>query len=243
MAGAPSNSQVDRAGNTLRDVTFDDVAGIDDARDLLDALDIVADHRQAHAYPLALATSKLAGLLECTLTGDPVVAQRLKRMPQIVRKLQRHRHMKLARMQDVAGCRAVMPDAQAVEVLRQAIVDTWDVRSAFDYRRDGKPETGYRGLHLVVLQPDGDRQRMVEVQLRTVAQQRWAITVERAALALRCPLKDGEGPAVAVEYFRLASEAIDLHENARPVAGSIAQRLDELKPALLARTGRCATSS
>ena len=43
-----------------------------------------------------------------------LVAQRLKRMPTIIDKLDRHPNMKLSTMQDIGGVRAVLPNVKDV---------------------------------------------------------------------------------------------------------------------------------
>lgn len=45
--------------------------------------------------------------------GEPIVAQRLKRVPTIAGKLLREPGMKLSRMEDVGGVRAVLPSQEA----------------------------------------------------------------------------------------------------------------------------------
>jgi hypothetical protein len=62
------------------------------------------------------------------------VGQRLKRELQIIDKLARHPGMKLARMQDIGGCRAVLSGGTSdvygvVERMHQA---RWDIRGEID---------------------------------------------------------------------------------------------------------------
>jgi hypothetical protein len=65
-----------------------------------DAVMVVDAWRQLHAEPLAWVTTALMRRLS-PVAVHAVVAQRLKRMPQIIKKLARYEKMNLARMQDI----------------------------------------------------------------------------------------------------------------------------------------------
>lgn len=93
-------------------------------------------------------------------------------------------------MEDIAGCRAILPGgaAEVAGVLRR-IRRNWDVIRVDDYVARPK-NTGYRALHIVVRRDD----HLVEIQLRTPAQHEWAEAIERWAARTGFPLKDGDGP-------------------------------------------------
>ena len=74
-----------------------------------------------------------------------------------------------------------------------------------DYNANPKP-TGYRAIHVAVLR----RGRLVEIQLRTPLQQRWAAEVDRAAGLLGVGLKDGEGSPALVAAFKTLADEIAL---------------------------------
>lgn len=52
--------------------------------------------------------------------------------------------------------------------------------------------------------------RRIEIQLRTPFEHEWALAVERTGVRLGFGLKEGEGPADLLEYFRLASDGLYL---------------------------------
>lgn len=158
--------------------------------------------RQTHAYPLALVTPGLRNWVAQETAGPLIVGQRLKRFDRILSKLQRFPTMRLSQVEDIAGCRAVLVNPTEVSAVQRRIERKWDVRSVSDYREDGKCDTGYRGLHIVVQRRD----RLVEVQLRTLGQQYWAEVVERTSSRIGAALKDGQGPPELMEYLRLASD-------------------------------------
>jgi hypothetical protein len=131
-----------------------------------------------------------------------VVTQRLKRMPTILDKLGRHPNMKITQMQDIGGCRAILEEgSRDVRGVLRRINRNWNVRKVDDYCEVPKPRTGYRAVHVVVERDE----RLVEIQLRTPNQHRWAVEIEGASARLGMPrLKDGEGPDELVRYFELA---------------------------------------
>lgn len=143
---------------------------------------------------------------------EVVVTQRLKRFPTIVGKLNRHPGMKLSRVQDIGGCRAILPDRAAVEHVLKRMRRQWEIRRLDDYVMAPKG-TGYRAVHAVVVR-DG---RPVEVQLRTPLQQAWAGQVDRIASQLGTELKDGDGPEDLVRFLRLLSDRAALTDGT-PVA-------------------------
>lgn len=200
-----SKTKVNRCGEYLRAVVYE--GGLSESplfEDRVDeAVQVVSAFRAAHAYPLAKVT---VGVRQFVQTEGAVVlvAQRLKRLPQIVHKLHRMPKTELARMEDIGGCRAVLADLDEVARVRRRIKkNRWDIKRERDYVIEPK-ETGYRGVHLVV-ERDG---RRIEVQLRTTGQQQWAEAVERTASRLDMPLKDGEGDERVLRYFQVAGEGI-----------------------------------
>jgi ppGpp synthetase/RelA/SpoT-type nucleotidyltranferase len=146
-------------------------------------------------------------------TSEVIVAQRLKRLATILDKLGRFPDMKLSRMQDIGGCRAILPGgrSEVLGVLRR-IRRNRDVQRIYDYVVQSKA-TGYRAAHVVVLR-DG---RLIEIQLRTPNQHEWAVEVERVGSRLGVALKDGIGPPELVRFFERASYGLALEEEGQEV--------------------------
>ncbi len=204
---------------------------------LAEQLQVAEEYRLRHAYPLKLVTAGLSSMARSEST-EGAVGQRLKRMPAIVNKLRRYENMRLARMQDVGGCRAVLENpAQVDGVLRRIRKQKWDVIRMSDYREVPREETGYRGLHVIVARkpPNWGQEYSIEIQLRTPLQHRWAESVESWAAYTRAPLKDGKGPDDLQEYFRMASELIALDEAGETTDPNFAQRYLELEREIRAR--------
>ena len=80
---------------------------VERAVDAFQALEIINNWRAAHSFPL---NTIQVGLRRRARDVDDhaLIAQRLKRVPSILQKLRRFPHMKLSRMQDIGGCRAVV---------------------------------------------------------------------------------------------------------------------------------------
>jgi GTP pyrophosphokinase len=196
-----SKSAVNRAGESLRA----QANGTQDDWDPDDATALVDIWRQAHSPALGWVTEAVGRRLSA-ITGRTVVAQRLKRMPQIKKKLARYDKMNLARMQDIGGCRAILATPGAIDEvegkIRGPAQHRWPLRYRHDYREDGKPHTGYRALHLVV-EREG---YLIEIQLRTMRQHAWAEAVERATSLSDHNVKEGRAPDEILEYFRLTSD-------------------------------------
>jgi putative GTP pyrophosphokinase len=132
--------------------------------------------------------------------GDPVVAQRLKRVPTIAGKLLREPGMKLSRMEDVGGVRAVLPSQDAAYRVARRLKKNWTITRLRDYVASPKID-GYRALHLI----SRNRGKMIEVQLRTARQDEWANAVEGATR--RFPgLKFGGGPQPLRDFLRAVSD-------------------------------------
>lgn len=151
-----SRTQVDAAGDILLRIT-DPQTG-DESVELEHALTIINNWRASHRFPLNSMQVTLRGR---ALKIDPkaVVPQRLKRLPAIESKLRLHPGMKLSRMHDIGGCRAIVRDVRAVRKLikkyEESLAKNPHKRARFvkkyDYT-DGPPGPkcdGYRSVHLV----------------------------------------------------------------------------------------------
>lgn len=220
-ATAISKSRADRAGGTLRKYIFREEGEVGAA---YAALEVARAWRSEHAYPLALVTPGVRNWVSQE-SSQVVVGQRLKRMPQMISKLDRFPSMRLSQMEDIGGCRAVLVTPAEVSAVGRRIERKWRVRYTNDYREEGKPGTGYRGLHYVVVR----RGRMIEVQLRTLGQQQWAEVVERTASRLGYDLKDGQGPDNLITYFRAASDLIWLRETGQEPEAGLEAEFAELR--------------
>ena len=224
-----TTSQVNKAGRTLRRWMRDE---IEDSAIVDEAFDVVWRYRAAHAYPLKKATMGLRSVVrteQCPLE----VTQRHKRMATILDKLVREPTMQLARMQDIGGCRAVLPSiAQLRRVEHRLKRNRPPVRYS-DYITRPRP-SGYRAVHVVVEYHDeSGTLRAIEVQLRTPAMHEWAISVERLSFRYREDLKSGRGPEPVLALLAAISEAMAIEEAGGAVSAVLTRQIDTLRgPAL-----------
>jgi hypothetical protein len=139
--------------------------------------------------------------------------------------------MKLTRMQDVGGCRAILQDEAEVAGVIRRIRRNWKVREIYNYVGHPK-ETGYRAQHVVVVREG----RLIEIQLRTPRQHAWAAAVERAAgRGGFLGLKDGDAPDDVVGFYQVASEILALQEQGGHADEGLMARYENLRVALRER--------
>lgn len=140
---AHSKSEIRRAGATLRDARVKPA-------ERQHAIAVANNWRSSHAFPL---NTMQMSLRRKAAEVDPyaLVAQRVKRLPSIVHKLERFEDMSLDRMQDLGGCRAVLGGIPAVKAVQQKFRDARHKHSLVgekDYISEPAP-SGYRGVHMI----------------------------------------------------------------------------------------------
>lgn len=221
-----SKGEVNRAGDLLRSWHKSADLGDKDLTDLDIAYEVLAEFRAGFSYPLTKVATGLRSMVSCE-ADTARVGQRLKREPQIINKLVRQPKMMLSRMEDVGGCRAVLPSSAAVAGVEARIRRRWDVQRYRNYVTEPKI-SGYRAVHLVT-ERDGKR---IEVQLRTQGQQEWADAVESFANKYELPLKDETGPEPVLEFFRVAAEGIYCDEYLQPLPDGFLARYREAESAV-----------
>lgn len=219
----PSKSAINKAGCYLRDAVSGVIAPNDvDPQTYHNAIQTVTTFREAHGYPMTKVRNGLTSMIN-TEGIDAALSQRHKRVPRIVRKLVRMDKTMLARLEDIGGCRVVVRDAEDMDRLCRRIRKNW----ASDFTREPRDyiaypkDIGYRARHFVVKRDD----RAVEVQVRTVGQQRWADAVESLDARRNLNLKDGQGPESLLENFAIAGEVIYCQEFGLPITAELAERL------------------
>ena len=205
-----SKRSINRAGDVLR--TWWREPGPLMSHEEGHAIDLVWEYRASFQDPLTKVVMGVRSNLKAEHV-PVVVAQRLKRMPTIMDKLQRQAGMELARMHDIGGCRAIVPVGayESIEGVRRRIrTSVSTVVREYDYIANPK-ETGYRAVHMVVSRED----HLIEIQLRTSEQHRWCETVERLGGRIGHNLKDGQGPEELLDYLKRAAYLINEIEAGR----------------------------
>jgi hypothetical protein len=156
-----------------------------------DAIKKIQNFREVHMYPLRLMTNHLSRNSK-SVNKRIIVARRLKRLSTIIDKLERptldgqsENAIKLTRMQDIGGCRAIVKNLRELHELHEKLQTSRSVHriiSTCDYLNP-KP-SGYGGIHLVyscfdeVESEKNWKKTKIEVQLRTELQHAWATSLE-----------------------------------------------------------------
>ena len=158
---------------------------------------------------------------------DIEVAQRLKRRSTIMDKLTRHSGMQLARMDDVAGCRLIFQNIEALHKFRDKVHRAnfkhilKNDKNKYNYI-ESPTERGYRGIHDIYehrskkgnTKCDG---LLIEVQYRTNVQHAWATAVEVVTQMTEHEPKFDRGDRRYIKLFCLGSEMLArTHEGMPP---------------------------
>ena len=215
-----SRSQVNAAGAAL-------ISPSSSPETVRRAQGIVNNWRASHSVPLNAVRANLRNHV-AGFGDEALIAQRLKRLSSIEAKLRRSHHMQLARMQDVGGCRAVLPSIAGIrEVVRkfERSRTSHELRRRYDYLAQPRA-SGYRGVHLVY----GYRTRyernavyngmQIEIQLRSRLQHAWATAVETVDTFSGQALKSSEGSEDWLRFFALMGTEIAFTEELPPVPGT-----------------------
>lgn len=194
-----SKSRIDKAGRKLSA----EIEDIDE--EYLDLEDVFDKYRESHLRPLTTLTSEIQELLGRSSLSY-YIAQRLKRKPQILRKLNRLT-VRLTQLQDIGGLRIIVDNNSESDVVASLLDQKFSKSSNFKFQRDsdyrpaGRDDSGYRALHKIVKWRD----LYLEVQIRTRAQHYWAESVERTSVFYGKRLKEGQGSNLVLAYFKILS--------------------------------------
>jgi ppGpp synthetase/RelA/SpoT-type nucleotidyltranferase len=158
----------------------------------------------------------LDAVVEALPNENTLMGARLKRVPSILRKLEREQRMRLSRMADVVGLRILCGSVEAAKHVTDALRNSPSYLTSHDYRSNAR-SSGYRACHLIYsfLQEGtgGTPLRVTgEIQVRTYFQHLWALVSE----SLGEQVKEGAGQQETREYLARLSAAIARREESRP---------------------------
>ena len=202
------------------------------------AIEVIGNWRARHIFPLGIVSTDLQ--LKCSQIPRTVIAQRLKRLESIEYKLFRRdslHSMNLWTMQDIGGCRAILPTLKDVHVIDAL----YGEGSFLPHRRKdyiASPKTsGYRGIHLIVKYQDVEASEyngiQIEIQLRSRLQHIWATAVETVGSFTKQSLKASAGSDRWLRFFALIGALIAMKEQCTPVPDtpkSMSELIAALRP-------------
>lgn len=187
----------------------------------------------SHALPMAQMRAELQGRMRA-VDAKGLSAARLKQMQSIRSKLTRI-SSNLRQLQDLGGCRAVVPSIDDARRLVSSIKET----SRHELKRedpymDAPRVSGYRSHHLIYsFEPrndheEGFRGRLIEIQIRSRLQHSWSTAVEAVGMFLQQKIKASEGNPSWLRLFELMSFEIAEAENVRNPNGDRDARVSEI---------------
>ena len=184
------------------------------------AIKTLNEWRIGHHYPMHTFNMTLRRKAH-GVDKNAIVARRLKRRDTIIDKVtHRQPDMRLSAMQDIAGVRAIVKDVKHVQKLLEIYTEPGrfphTLKNVKNYIEEPK-DSGYRGVHVVFefrnSQGRSEHARdydglLVEMQLRTGLQHRWATAVEAIGLVRHEELKSSHGDESWLEFFQLMASVI-----------------------------------
>ena len=197
---------------------------------LVEAAKVIDNWRAAHAFPLHVIYMHLRRMAS---GKEIVVAERLKRLDSIIKKLEREPSMSLWMMQDLGGCRFIVPSLAEV----YSYAEEYDLsrkrhifKEKYDYIAHPKP-SGYRSLHMVYEYHSDksdtyNKNMLIEIQYRTHLQHVWATALETMGLFTKQALKAGQGDEHIKRFFVLVSSLFALREGCPVVPETVADEAE-----------------
>ena len=225
-----SKGKVNQAGIALVDPH---VSG----EDLMDALEKISNWRASHNFPLNTFQSGLRQRSR-QIDAASIVAQRIKRLSSIKAKLVRFPTMTLSQMQDIGGCRVILPGVPQVEKLMKNYLGS-DIKHTLAQQDDYiacPKKSGYRGVHLIYKYFSDKKETYnglkIEIQIRSSLQHAWATAVETVGTFIQQALKSSQGEKDWLRFFALMGSAMAIREK-KPLVPSTPLFHGELKKELI----------
>jgi hypothetical protein len=232
-----SKKDVVRAGNALKERL---VWSPESAAEIQRIFSVANSWRASHAFPMHRLRAEMHGRMSA-LKLKGLTAARIKQMPSIRAKLCRI-DSNLRQLQDLGGCRAVLPTIEEARRLVAEMINfsPHNLKSQDPYM-DAPRSSGYRSHHLIFAFVPRDASecgyegRLIEMQIRSRLQHSWATAVEAVGLYRGENLKAGLGSADWLRLFELMSREFAASEGcdyAKDGSNSRAKEVIELEASL-----------
>lgn len=215
-----SRSKIEKAGKIISEYP-------EMTKEFNEYIPVVDNWRAAHAYPLDVVAGIINEVIRDIDKNDKIkLVKRIKRLDSIVGKLKRKQHSGLYRMQDLGGCRVIVPQLEEVYIMADAIKNQLKLKGHSIDKIDNyieKPRnyTGYRSYHIrVKFHEESTYDGMyIEVQIRTEQEHIWATSIEIMDAIANETLKAGTGNKDYMYFFKLVSALFAIEENTPLVEG------------------------
>ncbi len=218
-----SRKKIDTAGKVL----VKKFKGVKDVKEQ-EAFDIFHNWRASHAYPMHIIMLTLKNISK-KIDGEAICVQRLKRVRSLIGKLKRY-STQLSQMQDIGGCRVVVPDVKLAKKLAEDYIKSNQRHKRVKKRErnyiNSPKSDGYRSIHLVYKYYSINKigklfnNKLIEIQIRSKLQHIWATAVETVDIFTGQTLKFGSGDTKWEHFFRLISSAFAIKEECPLVDGT-----------------------
>lgn len=232
-----SKKRIDKAGRDIRHGCDNEIRQ--------ESISIIQNYREVHLFPLMLIKNHLSKTTQ-KISKKAIVARRLKRLPTIIDKLERPtldgksgNAIKLTRMQDIGGCRAIVANLDQLIKLYNKLNKSKSVHKIIKIDDYLTPkDSGYGGIHLIYSCFENSQEEniwkkiKIEVQLRTGLQHAWATSLEiidtLEGVALKTSL---EGHKKWRRFFKIAGQLVAHKEKACEIENS--DELEQLSNELI----------
>jgi ppGpp synthetase/RelA/SpoT-type nucleotidyltranferase len=194
-----TRTKIDKAGERLSKETWKTEDQCFESELILD------EYRKLYIQPLTEITIKLQSWL-IDFSEEFYIAQRIKRKPQILRKLKRF-SIRLSQLQDIGGIRIIFENNKHIDRFIDFMKNKisrghyFSIERETDYREKGRDDSGYRAMHLILMR----KEVKIELQLRSRIQHNWAERIERTSVIYGYYLKELEGAKEVLDYFKSLS--------------------------------------
>ena len=211
-----TKSKIKKAGHNISHLPVNDPR-------YQEALQVLSEWRGMHVAPMQ-ALNVYMRSKTTRKCPNAIVAQRLKRLPTIISKLKDiNIRADLYSMQDIGGVRVIFEDIGQLDAVAKSLSQSTSTRveqRRKDYITEPKP-SGYRGIHVIYETRGQEHPIPIELQMRTLLQHAWAMTLETFDVINKTNLKRGYGNADTDTFMRLCSALFSLEEQ-RPVMAEFA---------------------
>ncbi len=202
MSKEMSKTQIDRLGDRLKkgNITEDDLRLLD-------------QYRRSFAEAYEMVVGSIRQELGLEPTGRPA-----KSTTSISDKLRRE-SIRLTQIQDIAGCRLIVSDIAEQDRVVESLNKLFENVNIVDRRRQSS--YGYRAVHVIA----GCRGKVIEIQVRTSLQHRWAELSEKVSDMEGPAIKYGGGDKETQNFLTLVSSLVTAVESAEVLLESMRTQL------------------